>query len=331
MRKWLLILLFGTVIGRPASAASYTPPHPAKDFHVLRETWHDAARGRDVPVKIYLPAGDGPHPVVIFSHGLGGSREGYQYLGEWWAGCGYAAVHLQHAGSDEALWKNTAPSERRGALAGAVRDPSNALNRVKDVTFAIDELSRLNKNSGSPLRGHLDLTRIGMAGHSFGGWTTMAIAGQTLGPRGKSVADPRISAGIEMSAPVPRSSGGRNPLASITIPLLHMTGTLDDSPIGETKAAERRLLFDGMTRAETGLIIFQGADHMTFADPLNGPGLRESAGSGQNAEFQRLIGMASTAFWDAWLRGDAPAKGWLRDGGLGRTLGEKATLEWKAP
>src|ERR1700712_4732620 len=60
----------------------------------LEQVWHDAARNRDVPVKIYYPKTDagkesGRSPVIIFSHGLGGSREGYSYLGEHWASCGY--------------------------------------------------------------------------------------------------------------------------------------------------------------------------------------------------------------------------------------------------
>ena len=42
-------------------------------------------------------------PVVLFSHGLGGSREGYGYLGSYWAAHGYVAVHLQHIGSDETM------------------------------------------------------------------------------------------------------------------------------------------------------------------------------------------------------------------------------------
>ena len=53
--------------------------------------------------------------------------------------------------------------------------------------------------------------------------------------------------------------------AGIRIPCLHMTGTLDDSPIGETKAAERRLPFDHIRGADQYLITFIGGDHMIFS------------------------------------------------------------------
>jgi predicted dienelactone hydrolase len=40
-------------------------------------TLRDEKRGHDIPLKIYHPGGGaGPFPVVVFSHGLGGSREG---------------------------------------------------------------------------------------------------------------------------------------------------------------------------------------------------------------------------------------------------------------
>src|ERR1700712_5603134 len=68
-----------------------------------REVWHDAARARDLPVKLYFPVeGVAPFPVIIFSHGVGGSREAFSYLGETWASHGYVAVFLQHPGTDEA-------------------------------------------------------------------------------------------------------------------------------------------------------------------------------------------------------------------------------------
>ena len=41
-----------------------------------------------------------PWPVVIFSHGLGGKREGGTVWGEAWAAAGFVVVHMQHIGSD---------------------------------------------------------------------------------------------------------------------------------------------------------------------------------------------------------------------------------------
>ena len=65
--------------------------------------WNDASRQRDIPVRLYWPAGASPNArvaLVVFSHGLGGSRNGYSYLGKHWAGLGFASLHVQHAGSD---------------------------------------------------------------------------------------------------------------------------------------------------------------------------------------------------------------------------------------
>jgi predicted dienelactone hydrolase len=182
----------------------------------------------------------------------------------------------------------------------------------------------MNGDAASPLHGRLDLEHIGMAGHSFGGWTTMAVAGQKIGPMEKSFADPRIKAAIEMSAPVPRL-GAERAVAGITVPLFHMTGTLDDSPLGDTKAGERRVLFDKMDRAETCLVIFNGADHMTFSGHVR-PDAQDDDG-----KFHALILAGSTAFWDAWLRGNDSARLWLYDGGFSGLLGKQGTFEKKLP
>ena len=52
--------------------------------------WRDNARTRNVPVRLYLPTSSaagvaGSVPLVVFSHGLGGSRDGYKYLGRFFA------------------------------------------------------------------------------------------------------------------------------------------------------------------------------------------------------------------------------------------------------
>jgi len=50
----------------------------------------DSSRGRDIALKVYFPREPGKFPVVIFSHRLGGSKDGYEYLGRYWAEHGYA-------------------------------------------------------------------------------------------------------------------------------------------------------------------------------------------------------------------------------------------------
>jgi predicted dienelactone hydrolase len=88
-------------------------------FHDL--TVKDEARSREIPLRIYLPEGTSPAAVVLFSHGLGGSRAGSAYLGEHWAARGYVVVYMQHAGSDDSVWKNLPPLKRMAAMQKARR------------------------------------------------------------------------------------------------------------------------------------------------------------------------------------------------------------------
>ena len=70
--------------------------------------WVDAKRQRAVPVRLHWPAEAGSPaasvPLVVFSHGIGGSRVGYSYLGRHLASLGWACLHVQHVGSDRSLW-----------------------------------------------------------------------------------------------------------------------------------------------------------------------------------------------------------------------------------
>ena len=136
--------------------------------------------------------------------------------------------------------------------------------------------------------------------------------------------DPRVKAIIPMSAPIPAAGDLDNAYGDVKVPTFVMTGTLDDSPIGETKAADRRKPFDHLPADTVSyLLIFNGGDHMIFS------GRPRAVAKETDAKFQEQIRASSTAFWDAYLKSDDAAKKWLHDGGFKKSLGDLGTLEQK--
>lgn len=316
-----------SLVAYPAAAQ----PKPAQ-ARVLEQKWHDEARDRDVRARIYYPANSTkPMPVIIFSHGLGASRVMYSYLGKAWSAGGFVSVHLQHAGSDDELAKGkTDPFEILGIMMKAVSDDDNLINRPLDVRFAIDQLTKQNVAEASPLKGKLDMDRLGVAGHSFGAYTTLAIAGGMVTAHGKTsqMNDPRVKAGIAMSAP---SSLGRlnvtldEAYGPIAIPMMHLTGTLDSIPLVQNSGPEdRRIPFDRIFRPDQFLITFIDGDHIVLC------GERVFGIAGPNdAQILKLTCQSTVAFWNAYLNDDPKAKEWLKGGGMKEALGSSAMLETK--
>lgn len=298
------MLLYGLLIALVfQDTATYPDPGPhtvaTKNFD-----WNDAERKRDVPVKIYYPQDvKTPVPVILWSHGLGGNREAYVYLGKFWASHGYIVVHLQHKGSDSAVLREGGMQALR--TAGNAR---NAIDRPKDITFVIDQLMKLNPDNGD-FKDRFNLNAIGVGGHSFGAQTTLLAGGQKLGPV-TSFADKRVKALLPMSAPVPAAILRDRAYQNIKLPTMHMTGTKDDSPIGETKPEERRIPFDKITGCPQWFINFQDGDHMIFSGRM---ARTDNEQKKQDVVFQKLIKQCSLAFWNAHLRGDEQAMIWLNN------------------
>jgi len=277
---------------------------PSSDSPVLRFEPVDASRDRVVPVKVYLPASKSPQPVVVFSHGLGGSRENGVYLGEHWAAAGYLAVFVQHPGSDESVWKETGRGERFAAMKAAASLQST-LDRYADIPFVLDQLELWNADAAHPLKGRLDLERIGMCGHSFGAVTTQGMMGQRF-LANRTFADPRFDAFLPMSPSASRGLSSENAFAHIAAPVLCMTGTEDTSFITpEVTAASRRKVYAALPAGDKYQLVFAGGRHSAFSDTAL---FNEKRFEHHHGAIQRI----STRFWDAYLRGDAEAKAWLR-------------------
>ncbi|MEN6624711.1 MAG: dienelactone hydrolase [Candidatus Sumerlaeia bacterium] len=309
----------------PLQAELYGTPGPFQ-VDAAEYALRDVARQRDIPLKLYMPAGKGPFPVIIFSHGLGGSRDGYEYLGRHWASHGYISVHPTHIGSDASVLKKG--GRAMDALARAADDPQNAINRPRDVSSVIDQLTSMTLGAG-PLHGKVDIGRIGVAGHSFGANTALAISGQTfVGPLGRSfkLADRRVKAAVLLSAPANRRNADilDRAYGSIRIPCLFITGTNDHSPIGTCLAQDRRIPFDNMYGVDCYLLTMNGADHMVFSGRRFDPAHRDG-----DKVYHQLILSSSIAFWEAYLRDDAIAKGWLADGEFKEDLDGDGTFEIK--
>src|SRR4051794_12510697 len=183
----------------------------------------DSQRSREIPLRVYTPkVVSSPAGVVLFSHGLGGTRAGSAFLGKHWAARGYAAVFVQHPGSDDSVWKYKPVAERLTAMQKAA-GLDNFMLRTKDIPAVLDQLERWNKENGHPLSGKLDMTKVGMSGHSFGAVTTQAVSGQNFPIGDTDLTDKRIKAAIVFSPSTPRYGGdAKTAFGKVKIPWLLM-------------------------------------------------------------------------------------------------------------
>lgn len=87
---------------------------------------HDAQRNKDISMVIEYPTRGGPYPVIVFSHGFGGTKDSYLALTEFWTSHGYVCIKPSHAdaGALAASYRSGLPSagdirQRRQAARGS--------------------------------------------------------------------------------------------------------------------------------------------------------------------------------------------------------------------
>jgi predicted dienelactone hydrolase len=202
-RHWLASAA-GGLLGLAGPAWGTVPPPPESPAP-QDGSWTDAARQRTVPWRLRLPAAPmaatptAVWPLVVYSHGLGGSREGAALWGQAWAADGVAVLHLDHAGSNAVTARAGLRALRQAASAEQLR------MRVADIRFALDQLQRLADQGMAPWAA-MRLDALGVAGHSFGAHTVQAVAGQRYAVAAE-LTDPRPKAFIAFSPSQPAGEG----------------------------------------------------------------------------------------------------------------------------
>ena len=277
---------------RQARLAQVLPMPVPERIDTLDREWRDAVRERTVPVRLHLPReSKAPVPLVLVSHGIGGSRFGYSYLGRHLADQGYAALHVQHVGSDNRLWRGN-PLELLGRLNGAATE-AEAIARAQDLRFALDRVL-----ADATLAARVDASRIAVVGHSYGANTALLTAGARV-PGKPVLVDERLKAVVAISAPPFHGLGDPGPiLAPVTVPALHVTAEDDDIRIpGFTSGVEDRLKLFAATGSEhKRLVVFRDGSHSMFTDRLG------TGGSEHNVAVKLATRELVVAFLDGLWR-----------------------------
>ena len=280
----------------------------------------DSTRAKDLPVRIYYPYAKGPFPVIIFSHGAGGSKEGYAYLGHHWASHGYVCIHPSHADSVAMNRKKGREYSLRDAVREALTDPKAWRNRPKDISFIIDSLGEFEKEAPQ-LKGKMDRARIGVGGHSFGAYTSQLIGGAKIAAeqagKTKNFRDSRVSAVLLISAQGPGQMGlATGSWDSMSLPMMDMTGSEDKGALGQSPEW-RMEAFRSSPAGDKYHVFVEGATHGSFTGlVLKGRNRLTDAISGTDPKILDYTKIATTSFWDAYLKGDRKAKKYLQGNAL---------------
>src|SRR6266487_1315779 len=228
---------------------------------------HDAHRNKDLHVRIFYPNDSGKYPVIVFSHGAGGSQNCCEALTHHWATYGYITIQPTH--DDSAIQRRNAGEENirfMQAVRDALKKPALWASRPRHISYVLDALTALDKRIAG-LAGKIDPERIGVSGHSMGSYAAEAIAGAIVdlpGHPGTNFADPRAKAVLCLSPQGPGQFGlNDHSFDQISLPYMGMTGSLDSlGPVASP--AWHKTPFDRSQPGDKYHLFIEGANHMSF-------------------------------------------------------------------
>ncbi len=325
--------------GQPVEdyAAMANPRQPGP-YTVTKEVWTltDSTRDRSFYVDVYAPEikGSTTIPVILLSHGLGSRPEDFAEVMQQIASHGYLIAAPQHPGSD-AIWLK----EMLRGLHKDIFDVNDFANRPKDISFVIDELERRNADQ---FNGRLNLERVGIAGHSFGGYTALALGGAQvdlaylkedcerpyaalnlslllqcqalrLPPQDLTNLQDDRTAAVFAANPVNRSIFGKEGIGKLKVPVVMASGSYDPAT---PPALEQAASFTWLTAPDKYWLIVQGQAHVNFTKI--DPGIQDAIQSMTDLTLpsQGLIGGyiqgMALPFFEVHLQGNDSYKPYLR-------------------
>ena len=153
---------------------------------------------------------DGQFPLIIISHGNGGSHLLYRTISTHLAKNGYIVAMLEHYGNNR----------NDNTLENTIE---NLVTRPKHVSLTIDAIL-----SDHLLSKNIAQSKIAVIGHSMGGYTALALAGgiprTREGHEVEVVSDSRIKSIVLLA---PGTGWFKNSLDNVKIPILMLTAEHD--------------------------------------------------------------------------------------------------------
>lgn len=301
----------------------------------------DDARKKDLSLRILAPKATpeqpGPFPLILFSHGLGGSRDAFPDLTRHWCSRGYVVILPTHIDSIQQRREDGEDLSHLRRDIKALEKDSNPLDRIADIRFILDSLddleSRVEPLHAADNKPLIDRDRIGMAGHSAGAFTTQMVFGVKL--KGlvamRSFADPRIDAVILISGQgTNRRALTKDSWADLSKPMMVITGSKDTARIGNETPETRQDPYRYAPPGDKYLLFIEGATHSSYTGQARAMRLDPDQ---PDPDTLRMVGEVTAsgtlAFWDAFLRADPRAREYLARQSLPALSKGRARLDRK--
>ena len=260
--------------------------------------------GVQIPLHIYLPADDGPHPVVILIHGFQLDAGLYASYGQHLATWGYVAILPQMPG-------------------GLIGGPTH--RDLKDYTIALmDYVGQTGADPAGPFAGKADPGVIGLSGHSMGGKISLLTASEDARPQAVFGIDPVDAAGGPFSMPddnFPSVTPERMGQIAVPVGLLGETTNATCDGFGCqacAPAADNFQQYYEFAESPALRVEVVGANHMSFLDNPNcGLFCAVCSPGTDNPETSRQLAQRSmTAFFNVYLKHQEQYRSYLTGPGI---------------